>query len=231
MKNIISYSLWGDRPMYWAGALENIKMVTEFFPGWICRFYIDKNAKTDLINTIIGDNVETVLMDAQIHINGMFWRFNAAFDDNVNIFLSRDCDSRFSKRELNAINEWLESDKDFHIMRDHPQHTVPILGGMWGCRNNIFKKYNFKEEIDVWSQRLNDGADQDFLDRVVYPNIKHTALEHSEFNLKYGGDIRPFPTKRKNYEFVGDIFDANNIRHPEYWQQIYRLEKNKQEIE
>jgi len=45
----------------------------------------------------------------------MFWRFWAADDPEVGIMLSRDCDSRISDREIAAINEWLESDKDFHI--------------------------------------------------------------------------------------------------------------------
>ena len=225
MKNIISYSLWGNKPMYWVGALENIKMAAEFFPGWVCRFYIDKDAEPTLIDTIRGNNVEVYFVDKKTYPNGMFWRFAAAFDKDVNIFLSRDCDSRFSIRELTAVNEWLKSDKDFHIMRDHPQHVVPILGGMWGCRNNIFKNYNFKGELNSWCHRMNDGADQDFLDKIVYPQIKHLAIEHSEFNISSGMPIISFPTERKDYEFVGDVFDENNIRHPEYWQHIYREER------
>ena len=131
-KNIIAYSLWGDDPMYWVGALKNIELSKIYYPGWICRFYIDKNSKTELIETIKGDNVEVILVDSKDSFHGMFWRFWASEDLDVDIFLSRDCDSRISEREVNAVNEWLESDKDFHIMRDHPYHTVPILGGMWG---------------------------------------------------------------------------------------------------
>ena len=78
MKNVIAYSLWGDHPIYWKGALENIKQANKYFPGWICRFYIDKNCKSELINSIIGDNVhqkirmlisfyqEIVTLDSQI---------------------------------------------------------------------------------------------------------------------------------------------------------------------
>ena len=54
MKNIISFSLWGDHPMYWKGAIENIKLANRFYPGWICRFYIDKNSDKDLIESIKG---------------------------------------------------------------------------------------------------------------------------------------------------------------------------------
>ena len=45
-------------------------------------------------------------------------------------------------------------------------------------------------------------------------------MEHSEFNLKFEGNIRQFPTIRSNYEFVGDVFDENDVRHPEYWKFI-----------
>ena len=52
MKNIVAYSLWGDHPMYWIGALKNIELVNKFYPGFISRFYIDKNSRQDLIESI-----------------------------------------------------------------------------------------------------------------------------------------------------------------------------------
>ena len=229
-KNIISYSLWGEKEMYWFGALRNIELADKYFPGWICRFYIDKNSKKELIDTIIGDNVEVILVDSveatdnSYFNHGMFWRFSASEDPEVNIFLSRDCDSRLSEREVSAINEWLESDKDFHIMRDHPHHSAPILGGMWGCRNGIMIKLGLSNLIKDWCSNKRDtysyGIDQDFLREVIYPLVKDKSMEHSEFSLRFGGEIRPFPYIRNNYEFVGDVFDENDIRHPEYWKII-----------
>jgi hypothetical protein len=35
--------------------------------------------------------------------------------------------------------------------------------------------------------------------------------------LNYTPDSRPFPSERINREFVGDVFDENEIRHPEYY--------------
>lgn len=220
MKNIIAYSLWGDHPMYWVGALRNIEQVEKYFPGWICRFYIDEKCDENLIKTIKGDNVEVILVNSKDSFHGMFWRFWASEDPEVNVFLSRDCDSRFSDREVGAIEEWLLSDKDFHIMRDHPYHTVPILGGMWGCRNGLMRNIELVKMIESWGQFQKKGIDQDFLGRYVYPLVVNKSMEHSEFNLRFGGEIRPFPTIRENYEFVGDVFDENNIRHPEYWKMI-----------
>jgi hypothetical protein len=220
MKNIIAYSLWGDHPMYWVGALKNIEQVKKYFPGWICRFYIDDKSDENLVKTIKGDNVEVVLVNSKDSFHGMFWRFWASEDAEVDIFLSRDCDSRFSDREVAAIEEWLSSDKDFHIMRDHPYHTVPILGGMWGCRNGLMRKIELIKMIESWGQFQRKGIDQDFLGMGVYPLVVNNSMEHSEFNLRFGGEIRPFPTVRNNYEYVGDIFDQNDERHPEYWRII-----------
>lgn len=224
MKNIVAYSLWGNHPMYWVGALRNIELASKYFPGWICRFYIDDSSDKELIDTIKGENVEVILVKSKDSFHGMFWRFWAVEEPDVDIYLSRDCDSRFSDREFNAIQEWLESDKDFHIMRDHPYHTVPILGGMWGCRNGILRNVNFSQTIEKWNQFHRKGIDQDFLAQVIYPFVKDKSLEHSEFNLRFGQEIRPFPTKRIDYEFVGDIFDENDIRHPEHWQIIKKIQ-------
>jgi hypothetical protein len=219
-KNVVAYSLWGDNPMYWIGALKNIDLANRLLSDFISRFYIDKNCKSELINTIKGKNVEVVLVDSKDSFHGMFWRFWASEDPEVDIFLSRDCDSRISEREVAAVNEWLKSDKDFHIMRDHPYHTVPILGGMWGCRNGILRDIKISKQIENWNKFSRKGIDQDFLGQVIYPYIRNKAMEHSEFGLRFGVDIRPFPSLRNDYEFVGDVFDENDERHPEYWKII-----------
>jgi hypothetical protein len=219
MKNVIAYSLWGDHPMYWKGALRNIEIVKEKLPNWICRFYIDKNSKKELIETIVGDNVEVFLVDTVGGFHGMFWRFWAADDPEVNIMLSRDCDSRISDREVAAINQWLDSDKDFHIMRDHPYHGVPILGGMWGCRNGILRNIGITEKINSWNKYERKGIDQDFLGQVIYPLVKNYAFVHDEF-FNYDTNKNNFPMKRTNYEFVGEIYNEKDERHPEHWKLI-----------
>ncbi len=224
MKNVIAYSLWGDHPMYWVGAKRNISQVSKYFPGWICRFYIDSSCRRDLIDTIKGSNVEVIMVESKDSFHGMFWRFWSAEDPDVDIFLSRDCDSRFSPREISAIKDWISSDKDFHIMRDHPFHTTPILGGMWGCRNGIMREIGLTSMIEEWSQYERKGIDQEFLAKMVYPLVRDRALEHCDFNLAYGGEIVPFPTKRKDYEFVGDVFDENDNRNPDYWRIIKNIE-------
>ncbi len=48
--------------------------------------------------------------------------------------ISRDLDSRFSEREVSAVDEWLKSKEAFHVMRDHELHENEMLAGMWGVK-------------------------------------------------------------------------------------------------
>jgi hypothetical protein len=213
MKKIISFSLWGDNPKYTIGAIENAEQSKTIYPDWICRFYCGKSVPLDIIEKLKSyNNVEVIEMDENGDWNGMFWRFYACEDADV--MISRDTDSRLSVREKLAVDEWLESDKDFHIMRDHPYHNALILGGMWGARNGILK-----DIISIINQ-YNKGnfwqVDQNFLREKIYPIIKDNSFIHDEF-MKFENWSKLFPSERKNKEFVGDVFDSNNVRHPEYY--------------
>merc|ERR1719336_2638794 len=64
----------------------------------------------------------------------MNWRFFPTVDPQVNAYLSRDLDSEFNEREISAVSEWMESDKSFHMMRDHPMHDIGMLGSAWGVK-------------------------------------------------------------------------------------------------
>jgi hypothetical protein len=213
MKKIISFSLWGDNPKYTIGAIENAKLLNEIYNGWVGRFYCGKSVPLNIIESIkVIPNTEIILMDEDGDWTGMFWRFLACKDSDI--MLSRDTDSRLSLREKLAVDEWLNSDKDFHIMRDHPYHTTEILGGMWGCRNGILN--NIDKLINDYTKGNFWQVDQNFLREMVYPKIVSNCFVHDSF-FKIESESNHFPSDRVNKEFVGDVFDENNLRHPEYF--------------
>ncbi len=213
MKKVISFSLWGDNPKYTVGALRNAELAATIYRDWICRFYCGKSVPENITLQLKSHkNVEVVDMDEQGDWTGMFWRFYACEDSDV--MISRDTDSRLSFREKNAVDEWLESNKDFHIMRDHPYHTTEILGGMWGCRNGVLS--NIKNIINEYNKGNFWQVDQNFLKEKIYPIIKNNSFVHDSF-FKVEKDRKNFPSERFNKEFVGDVFDENDIRHPEYY--------------
>ena len=199
MKKIIAYSLWGDGRIYNYGALENALVAEEFYPDWICRFYCANNCDPVIIKELEKrNNVEVVKVDCNENkaIN-MFWRFIPAFEDDVDVMISRDTDSILSMREKRAVDEWLNTpDKDFHIMRDHPEgHSLKIMGGMWGCRNGIIKhlKSEFEEFMEVHKNK-GRSIDQTFLVNKVYPTVVNKAVIHAQYFKFEGTDVcKDFP--------------------------------------
>ena len=95
------------------------------------------------------------------------------FSLKVDLFISRDSDSDFNDREYAAVQEWLHSEKSIHVMRDHPRHSFPMLGGLWGTKlfmENIRSKWknswqNVLEDNIMWARKHDYGLDQDFLQR------------------------------------------------------------------
>ena len=140
MKNIISYSLWGDTPMYNIGAIRNAEMAPDIFPEFICRFYLGSDVPKETRDELEKhEHVEIIDVDESNDWQGMFWRFWAVdSEDDVDVVVFRDTDSRLSKREYEAVREWYQSGRCLHIMRDHPFHSEPIMGGMWGVRTKPF---------------------------------------------------------------------------------------------
>lgn len=214
MKKIISFCVWGDDPKYTDGAVKNANLCNEIFTGWISRFYCGTSVPENIIKKLESiDNTEVVIMTEKGNWSGMFWRFYPASEKDVDVMISRDTDSRLNEREKYAVDEWLESDKDFHIMRDHPYHRIEILGGMWGVRGDILK--NMKPMIEEYSKGEFWQVDQNFLKEKIYPIIREHTIVHDEF-FNYEPWKKPFPQKREGKQFVGEAFDSNdqpNMQH------------------
>lgn len=211
MKKLICFSIWGNDYRYLGGALQNIELAQYYYPDWICRFYVGKSTRQDFVDRLKSfENVEVVEMTQEGDWTGMIWRFYAASDDDVDVMISRDADSRIHVREVEAVNEWLSSDKDFHIMRDHNYHGVLILGGMWGARNGVIS--DLKSLTEQFESQNMKGTDQDFLGKFVFPKVSHTSLVHDEFHWMGGLTSNKFPVKsgvREEFHFVGQAYDGD----------------------
>jgi hypothetical protein len=213
MKKIISFSLWGDIPMYNDGAIQNVKIAKLLFPEWICRFYIGTNTDKHTVEELKKhSNVEIINMNIEATMKSMIWRFHACADDDVSVVLSRDTDCRLSERELESVNMWLDSDKDFHIIRDHPYHNAPIMGGMWGARNKILK--NIKELLhDFESTNTPDRKqyDQIFLGNIIYNIVKNKCFVNDVF-FERKNKLKT-PRDRNGVYFIGEIFNHDGTYH------------------
>ena len=217
---IISFCLWGKDPKYTVGAIKNAELAKSIYPDWTCRFYVADDVPNMIIfNLEIFDNVEIINMNRSGDWTSMFWRFLPAGEPDVDVMISRDTDSRLNYREKAAVNEWLESDKVFHIMRDHPHHRFPVLGGMWGAKKGAIP--NMPELIESFGGTNQYGIDYVFFDKVALPSLsKDDIMIHDEF---FGG--LNFPTPRQDNEFVGKVFDENENTVQEHLEALNRALK------
>ena len=115
------------------------------------------------------------------------------------------------------MDEWLNSDKGFHIMRDHPWHRTEILGGMWGIKKGVIP--NLKKLLDERSKGDWYDTDQAFLREEVYPLITNNSMVHDEFFEK-----KPFPTPRHKLEFVGQVFDYKENTVEEHTEALHKAQ-------
>lgn len=217
MVKVISFSLWGGgcptqccSNDFFIGAIKNANLALKMYPGFECWFYVHKETvPQEIINKLNNiSNTKIIYKTGDLNkIKPMTWRFESIDHPDVEINLSRDTDTRFLLREKLAVEEWIKSDKLFHIMRDHPHHRNCIMGGMFGIKKNTIIK-SWKSLIDSKvSQnefKYNRDYDQVFLQNIIYPLILKHAFVHSSFYRYTGEYVKPFPIPYcDNYYFVG----------------------------
>ena len=138
----------------------------------------------------------------------------------VDIFASRDLDSRITEREIAAVNEFLNSGLLLHSMRDHPFHGVVLLAGAWGTvltresARPLWRKAwreMFADNI-TWAGRGVRGPDQDTLGHVwnVFGSPNNT-MQHDSYTCQWFKGSVGWPTQRKiePNNFVGAIIAEN----------------------
>lgn len=211
MIKVISYCLFGQSPKYCVGAIRNAELAKEVYPEWEPWFFCGTSVPTQILLNIENTNKKAriILMDKSGGHEMMLDRLRPSLDDDVECFISRDTDSRFSKREKFAVDEWLASDKTWHTMHAHFWHSVPILGGMFGVKKRGFTNLwnlaeNWQKSTEArWQQ------DQDFLTQVIWPKIKDDVLNHADFHTNIWPG-KSFPVPMEPGHFIGATYDENN---------------------
>jgi hypothetical protein len=204
----LSFSLWGNSPIYNVGAIKNALLWKEIYSDWQMVVFYDNTVPNETIDEL--NKLGVLLQDmSEKGIYGMFWRFFAVDLPNSEYSIFRDTDSRISLREKLAVDEWMSSGKTLHVMRDHPYHMIPcgndrlgILGGMWGIKS---KKIPLTKMINAYPNKgkIFYGEDQTFL-KTVFSLFENDRCTHDEFFEK-----KPFPLSRQNGRFIGERIDEN----------------------
>jgi len=237
-QKIVSFSFYGNpdsqqgkERKYFQGIKDNLKEMPIFYPDWTLRLYYDLEDQHPLMKELCDlacndPNIDLchvknipVLGDVS-KVFAMNWRFLPMLDPQVSHMVSRDLDSLINDREAAAVKEWLDSDKAFHFMRDHPAHSIEVLGSGWGVRmsqlERSFIDAGFMTAVKdpiFWAPRGAYGPDQGFLKRYLWPWGKWSALSHDAYTCLQFPRTSPFPTQRKlsTNNFVASVVSSNDI--------------------
>jgi len=203
MKKVITFSLWGDNPKYTIGAIKNAELAPFVYTGWEVWFYVANSVPQDIIVEL--EKTSKIIHRDNGNWDSMLWRFEPISDTSVDVFISRDTDSRLNFRERRAVEEWLLSGKRLHVMRDHSWHRKPMLGGMWGFKGTVDYNINDLYQEFIYNQGSSNyyDVDQQFLAEAIFDNFKNDCLIHDEIH----SCVHAFPTPREDNEYVGAPFD------------------------
>jgi len=212
---VISFSLWGDNPIYLVGALRNAELAIDMYPDFYCWFYVHEDTvpKHIIDSLSLFENTRIIFKHGNL-VKPRMWRFEPIQDPCVELFMSRDVDTRFLLREKLAVEEWLKSDRLLHIMRDHPWHNAHILAGMFGIKKS---NISFIKEMFDFSEEGHYDYDQIFLEKVVYPLYQNNRIIHASFHKLEGDECQEFHVHHKDddYRFIGEYVYEDEKRNPQ----------------
>ena len=217
---MISMSLYGHDLKYTYGAIRNAQIAPIVFPGWLLRFYVEKprddgaTAFPQVPDGIVAKlrilGAEIVYVDTTVvSVPPMMWRFMVADDMEVENFIVRDVDSRLVERDAEIVSEWLESDRPFHCVRDHPSHrSSAVFGGLMGGRSRELRAIITQPWRELMkSYQDGYGLDIEFLSNIIWPRVRYVALCHDSVSCRQWPNAWPFPSPRFSYEHIGQVFD------------------------
>ncbi|XP_045139141.1 uncharacterized protein LOC123520688 isoform X2 [Portunus trituberculatus] len=216
---MLSFSFYGTNPDYWRGLEHILLEVKKLYPGWNVRLYTNPRNRAAILCPLLH-RYSSLLYICDItslphplgnlsNVHPMMWRVVPLGDSEVAAMLIRDTDSQVSQRELAAVEEWLASGKMFHVMRDHPQHGTPVLGGLWDARwdtNPAFAtelRHLRNKMLSMAINKTKYGLDQEIIKKVLWPKMIGSLVAHDSYTCKSFKGSSPWPSQRLEGDFVG----------------------------
>jgi len=212
---VISFCIYGSQQKYCIGLLENIEIIKNKLPDFYIFIYVGNGVPNDYIEKYSQYDKVRIFYTNVIGYNTRIHRFFAIDEDDVNVMIVRDCDSRIHNRDIWCILHFIQSKYYVHTIRDHPEHRSHIMAGLWGLKKgllnrklrDIYSLYN-KNNIDFNEIQ----HDQSFLRDMLYNTfIKYMIIYVNNQNLRLTKNeiICLIPFKIQDNEFCGQVIEYN----------------------
>lgn len=210
MVNVFSFCLYGpENPRYYPGMIENVILAQTYFPSWKVLVYYAPDVTQDMVGRLQSYSNVVLRPTGQVGPINMIHRFYAIDEPTVELMMVRDADSRIHWKDRWAIQQFLKDSSVLHIIRDHKEHTSPVLGGLWGLRKvagfSIRQAYESYTEDKELGHRW--AHDQNFLADVIYPKFLSQSMVHFSHRRIFKGEnyVFPFPFEWSNDIYCGRI--------------------------
>ena len=216
MKSVFSFSLFGNQDKYCKGLVKNITIIEKEFPGWEAWIYCGDGIPEDTLLELHDHPCVRLIPTQQEGMVNKFYRFFAIDDPEVGICIVRDADSRIYERDQACIQDFLQSEKFAHIIRDHPNHHHLMMAGMWGIKKSalFFLQNPIQTLFHQWKQTKIDSdfwSDTLFLCDIIYPKLAHVSMIHDELQKYEPNDFKtPFRFPLLENHFVGQVYEYDS---------------------
>ena len=197
---VISFCLFGDNPKYTRGMVENLKIIQEMLPDFLVYIHVGSGVPPAVVEAIAAfPHARVVVSSAP---NWALPAHRICYPDEAAVVFARDADSRINARDVWAMNEFIKSDKTFHIVRDHVWHKSKIMAGLCGRKQSV----QLAEPLSQWAATatLGYGSDEAFLS-TVYPRVAGNALIHSSVVGYLHEPVTPLPPLENSHDFLGNV--------------------------
>lgn len=205
-----SFCVYNDNPKYTIGSLRNVEQYTKEYPDYKTLVYVRNDVPQEIIKKI-NDNNGVIIKT--LFLPNWFMRFTRFLPlENCKFICCRDTDCRLIKREIILNKNFIDSNKKFHIIRDHPYHGAEILAGMWSSHNYVIKNLRFLI-LDFCLKNMNSGRDnfdQVFLTQYIYRLVNNEHLLTHDNYFNYTTNKTKITIPRESKEYIGEPYDEND---------------------
>jgi GR25 family glycosyltransferase involved in LPS biosynthesis len=192
---VFSFCIYGTQRNYYDGLLENIQIIREYFPDFEIIIY---KGTCDPEWKFEGENIKIIETFKEGLVNTLY-RFLPLSEADIGFV--RDSDSRITERDRWCIQKFLDSNKSYHIIRDHYWHKSLIMGGMFGWKKPCSKQIEIPD-----SNELVYGFEEIYLSETIYPVIKSDALIHTNNHAFVGEHVELISIPQKDqWDFIGNV--------------------------
>jgi len=220
---VFSFCLYGPpNPRYYpVPLLQNIWLIGTYYPDFKVYIYAAPDVDQGFLDQVVMYSNVVLRPTGKLGAINMTERFTAIDEPDVDIMFVRDADSHVHWKDRWAINDFL-SKPNFvlHIIRDNWEHTMSIMGGLWGMRKSAGIAIRpLLAEFATNPSSTGAGYDQGFLSVYIYPATVSKALVHYSNNrVRIGEHAVPFPFKYSNDTYCGrcdgDVFVDSSYVEP-----------------